>query len=347
MGAAAIAGLVLGLLFGAAALLSGILACATRNEAESLPLHNAKPEAKSKNEQPKAEKPKDDKPKDDKPKESQPNQPKDKKDAKDAKDKDAKAEEWSGAKLWQEYVAKAGHDAGKPQYVVFDPKSGKIELKPAPANDAPFLKVHADGKVELVQPSQPAKGKEAQKGGDKADEKKQEANKDNKKDEKKDEKQDEKKNDNKKQDDKKADNKKADEKKQDDKKADDKKPDDKNKGKEAAKAGGSSGGAGVSPAANGAKKEAAASPTADCGKLTVQGTIELSQILQALGVGPSSSKREHCACPDCTRSNGMDPPRRHKCSHTYQCEDTQWDSSSDHFASFRPARHRRHYPSHR
>ncbi|EPQ30511.1 uncharacterized protein PFL1_02037 [Pseudozyma flocculosa PF-1] len=60
--------------------------------------------------------------------------------------------EWSGAQLYQEYIKKAGMSTDNPQYVVFNTQKGGIEFAPAPAADAPYLKLHPDGKAELIKP---------------------------------------------------------------------------------------------------------------------------------------------------------------------------------------------------
>ena len=300
MAAGAVAGLILGLLFGVAALLSAVLACASRSESESLPMHtlNSTPPAASTAKKDEPAKPKEDTPNST----NDNNKTQPAKDAKPAENKSKQAaEEWSGAKLWQEYVAKVGpNGGGSPQYVVFDPKSGKIELKPAPANDAPFLKVQADGKVELVQGG----GKQANAGGGtggkpnqqqpqqgkKEEEKKQDgsgdqkgkddAKKDDKKDAEKQEKKDAKK------DETKGDGAKqpqgGGQKNDSTGKAEDSNKKDASAPKADDKKAGSS--PPIATTKDAAAKSTAADHSCDAPKLTLQGTIELGQVLKALGM---------------------------------------------------------------
>ncbi|CDR99993.1 hypothetical protein [Sporisorium scitamineum] len=142
-----------------------------------------------------------------------------------------------------------------PQYVVFDPKTGKIELKPAPANDAPFLKVHADGKVELVE----GRNEEQSTENDNAN--------NNKKD--------------------------ASAAKADDKKADASK-------KEALAA--------AKPVAG----ADAAKTCCEAPKLSLHGTVELVQVLQALGVAsPAAAEKkkdkEKQGCAECSPAHNHEP----------------------------------------
>ncbi|PWN48538.1 hypothetical protein IE53DRAFT_191961 [Violaceomyces palustris] len=60
----------------------------------------------------------------------------------------------TGAQIWQAYTNAMGLSGGNPQYATIDVRTGQMCFRPAPPEDAPFLKITADGKYELIKPEQ-------------------------------------------------------------------------------------------------------------------------------------------------------------------------------------------------